>query len=88
MRGLGRFTDAYTQMLMSAGEPRPDGSHWHVKCGSGLRVAQASPITKGYDLLFLGPKRAQEPQHVCHVALVVQPSSSVIYEIIGLRRRR
>jgi hypothetical protein len=71
MRAVDASTEAFTNMLMGAGEPRTDRSDRQIECRGGLRIAQARPIADSYDLLFLDSKRAQEHQYPCHLTLIV-----------------
>jgi hypothetical protein len=71
-------------MFMGAGESRADGSDWHIECRRSLAVAQFRPIAEGNNLLFLSSEYAEPLQYLCHLALVVQPASRIVTEVICL----
>ena len=71
-------------MFMGAGESRADGSDWHIECRRSLAVAQFRPIAEGNNLLFLSSEYAEPLQYLCHLALVVQPASRIVTEVIFL----
>jgi hypothetical protein len=78
---------ASTKVFVGPRQSRPDRPGGNVQCGRGLPIAEASPVAESHDLLLFDPKSSQDCQNLRHAALVVQPLSSFVPEVDGLRGR-